>query len=104
MLERDQVRSYQASPGTPAAPPPPRSSAFTSLAEQEQLLGAAHSIVNDLETALQPILAQIPESTGGNGKIHAADPVGLVRRIDGHNSALQFLIERVRSIGERLEL
>lgn len=94
--------------GTSAAPPPPRETVFSVLNEQEHLLSSVHETLNQLEQNLAPILANHP-AVGGAGtgdKIRGADPSpgGVLRRVGMHNRGLEFLIGRLRDIGERLEL
>lgn len=92
----------------PSAPPPPRDTVASVLNEQEALLSSIHETINHLEGALSPILGPMMPSAQGSEAEKLArvrtDPPGVVLRVSGHNRGLEFLIRRLRDIGERLEL
>lgn len=87
--------------------PPHRETVGSALNDQEALLSVVHETLNQLEANLLPVLANGPRATtGGAGRIEKVETSqpGIVQRVNMHNRGLDFLIGRLRDIGERLQL
>lgn len=86
------------------APPPPRLTVMSVLTEQDALIVRAHELLNYLENNLTTVLAERNQAGGlatNEGKI---EPASVLRRLVSHNQGIEFLIQRINDIGERLEL